>query len=67
MPGRVSQCRPHQGLSAETMLPSPELEHVSLQEGILKKGLTHEQMVPVPYLPTQTQMKLAVPKHRSAE
>lgn len=67
MPGRASQCWPYRGRSAETPLPFPGLEHESLLEGISKKGLIHEQLMPVPHLPTQTQMELTVPKHRSAQ
>lgn len=54
------------GAFCKAHAPFPQLEHVSFQEGILKKGLIREQLVPVPHLPIQTQMELTVPKHRIA-
>lgn len=67
VPGRASQCWPYRGRSEETTVPFPGLEHVSLLEGISKKGLIHEQLMAVPRLPAQTQMELTAPKHRSAQ
>jgi len=64
VPGRESRCWAYWDRSAETTLPFLELEQVSLQEGVSKKGLIHRQAIPVL---TQTQMELTVPRHRSAE